>query len=412
MAWVIKLSLLLAVLVRTILTDHVIRTEGGDYVFYIPDDPDYCLFYRTSAEENLLLWNMSNPSPENTLTAEFRGRLTLRKDKYDILFIQINNVIQSDSGQYRMECWRNDRVINQDTRDLLVCSHYNGMKDLYVDQGQTVELQCDKSRDDDTMTAQWYERGEQLPESSVHLNVTMRNRMSYQCALMEEQLCVSHQSFYLYIKRQYVVVSEGEEAVLSCFNQDDPNGTKTWWEYNYNTLKWDPSSLSSTEKQMYVTDGRTTGNYSLVFTSLMLNHTDVYRCWSDINTPFIKEVYNLLVFLKSDLLTEFFSEGEQVVLRCNSNITEYNRVVWFRHTAEGEHVFLDTDYNLLYMDQVLYERINASHPGSFLVFSNLTLKDTGEYWCGLFYRDECVSATKTHLLEWDHSVMNSTFHKV
>ncbi|KAL1005315.1 hypothetical protein UPYG_G00057540, partial [Umbra pygmaea] len=266
------------------------------------------------------------------------------------------------------------------------------------------------------MTVQWYEDGKQFSESSVHLNVTvrdwmipLRDSMIYQCALMEEQVCVSYQYFNLYIKRQYVVVSEGEEAVLSCFNQDDPHGTETWWDNRYYTLKWDPSSLSRTEKQIYVTDGRTTGNYSLVFTTLMINHTGWYSCWNDINTPFTINVYYLLVFLKSDLLTEFFSEGEQVVLRCNSDITEYDRVVWFRRTAEGEHVFLDTDYELAHLEY-LYYRINASHPGSFMVLSNLTLKDTGEYWCGIFYNGECVSVTKTLLLQWDPFGINSMFY--
>lgn len=129
------------------------------------------------------------------------------------------------------------------------------------------------------------------------------------------------------------------------------------------------------------------------------------------NDEYIKE-YDFLVCPKAELLTEFFSEGEEVVLSCNSDLTESDRLVWYRRTAQLDDVILDTRVQLANLPQDLVGRMNASHPPSFLVLSNLSLADSGEYWCAVFYEGLHVSVTKTLLLVWDPFGINSTFYRV
>ncbi|KAJ8003300.1 hypothetical protein DPEC_G00167990 [Dallia pectoralis] len=125
------------------------------------------------------------------------------------------------------------------------------------------------------------------------------------------------------------------------------------------------------------------------------------------------KAYELLVCPKSEPLTEFFSEGEEVVLRCNSNITESVRVVWYRKTRHVDDVIMDTRRkNLANYPEDLLGRMNASNPAYYLVLSNLSLADSGEYWCAVLYRGVCVSVTKTVLVEWDPFGINSTFYRV
>lgn len=74
-----------------------------------------------------------------------------------------------------------------------------------------------------------------------------------------------------------------------------------------------------------MTDGRISGNYSLVFPSLMLNHSGNFECseFGHLN----RICFELLLSPKSDPLTELFSEGDEVVLNCNSNLNVSAKVV-------------------------------------------------------------------------------------
>ena len=424
MAWVMKLGILLAVLIRTVLTDQDIKKEGEYHILlninYYGEYGEYCLMFRSSAGESLLLWNTSNPLENSTLAAEFRDRLVLEKP-----LLYVNSLTQSDSGRYRMECWTDGRVSHRDSKDLLVCSGSNEKTILHVHLGETVKLQCEGTRSGANMTVRWFrERDsaprldgrEQLVEKSFCLliNVTMEDLKSYyMCMILEGQLCVSRHLFYTRRKRQYVVLAVGDEAVLPCFNHD-PKGTETvWLTSRFGYIRWVPSHLTSGGKQMYLTDGRTSGNFSLVIPSLMLNHSGWYECSGKPpkKAEYIKE-YDLLVCPKAEPLTEFFSEGEEVVLGCNYNLTESNRVVWYRRTAQVDDAILDTRLRLKNLPQDLDGRMNASHPPSFLVLSNLSLADSGEYWCAVFYEEMCVSVTKTLLLVWDPFGINSTFYRV
>ncbi|KAJ7992134.1 hypothetical protein DPEC_G00275390 [Dallia pectoralis] len=179
-------------------------------------------------------------------------------------------------------------------------------------------------------------------------------------------------------------------------------------------FSWDSSELTKSKYQMYVSDGRTTGNYSLVIPSVMLNHTGRYLCYNKQPTrdKIIKH-YVLLVCPKSEPITEFLFEGEEVVLRCNSDITESDRVVWYRKTGHVGNVIKDKEpYKQTNYPKDLVGRINASNPPYYLVLSNLSLADSGEYWCAVFYERVCVSVTKTVLVEWDPFGINSTFYRV
>uniref|UniRef100_A0A3P8Y5J9 Ig-like domain-containing protein n=1 Tax=Esox lucius TaxID=8010 RepID=A0A3P8Y5J9_ESOLU len=211
----------------------------------------------------------------------------------------------------------------------------------------------------------------------------------------------------------YVGLTVGEEAVLPCFNHGDPNGTETKWKTKQITISWDSNQLTSRWNQMYMSDGRSSGNFSLIFTSLMLNHSGWYDCYEQLQPGKNKLInaYELRVCPKSEPLTEFFLEGEEVVLSCNSNLTD--NVMWYRQTAQVNDVILNTrSIKTANYPKDLDGRINASDPPTFLVLFNLSLADRGEYWCAVFYKGVCVSVTKTVLVEWDPFGINSMFYRV
>ncbi|KAJ7992073.1 hypothetical protein DPEC_G00274780 [Dallia pectoralis] len=177
-------------------------------------------------------------------------------------------------------------------------------------------------------------------------------------------------------------------------------------------ISWDSSELTKSKYQMYVSDGRTTGNYSLVIPSVELNHTGRYQCNNKqpMRDKIIK-AYELLVCPESEPLTEFFSK--RVVLRCNCDITETDRVVWYRNTGHVGNVIKDTGlFKQTKYPEDLVGRLNASNPPYYLVLSNLSLADSGEYWCAVLYEGDCLSVTKIVLVEWDPFGINSTFYRV
>ncbi|KAJ7992186.1 hypothetical protein DPEC_G00275920 [Dallia pectoralis] len=183
----------------------------------------------------------------------------------------------------------------------------------------------------------------------------------------------------------------------------------------YQEISWDPSHHTRGGNQMYVSDGRTSGNYSLVIPSLMLHHTGWFDCNNNSRSreEMLIKGYELLVCPKSEPLTEFFSKGEEVVLRCNSNNIETDRVVWYRNTGHVDHAIMDTGIiNLANYPEDLVGRINASNSPYYLVLSNISLADSGEYWCAVLYEGVCLSVTKTVLVEWDPFGINSTFYRV
>uniref|UniRef100_A0A6Q2Z5N9 Immunoglobulin subtype 2 domain-containing protein n=1 Tax=Esox lucius TaxID=8010 RepID=A0A6Q2Z5N9_ESOLU len=140
------------------------------------------------------------------------------------------------------------------------------------------------------------------------------------------------------------------------------------------------------------------------------NQTGSYNCLVK-DVAFI-EFYHLVVCPSSEPLTEFFTVGGEVALKCNSNLTE--RVVWFRNTGHGANVVLDKyGDNRTSLPEDLAGRIKGTH--STLALSNLTLKDIGEYWCFGVNPDDrfkCLSSTKTILLKRDPFGINSTFYRV
>lgn len=60
----------------------------------------------------------------------------------------------------------------------------------------------------------------------------------------------------------------------------------------------------------------------------MPKHSGYYLCIK-VSPLKIFRIYHLPVCPKSEPLIEFFSEGGEVALRCNSDVKEYDRLVWY-----------------------------------------------------------------------------------
>lgn len=175
----------------------------------------------------------------------------------------------------------------------------------------------------------------------------------------------------------------GEEAVLPCFVAESED--RDWYipYISYITIRYIVTSSknqsegsgnnTNQRQQAYVEDRREMGKNSLVIPSLTLDHSGYYECCTEYG-----KAVKLFVCLESEALTEFFSEGEKVILSSNYDLNEGNQVVWFRHTAQHHGVILASSVYTKLPDD-MEGRVQLSSPYNTLVLSNLYPQDSGEY---------------------------------
>ena len=148
-------------------------------------------------------------------------------------------------------------------------------------------------------------------------------------------------------------------------------------------------------------------NYSLVLSSLQLNHSGYYNCKIYNHV----QMYHLVVCPKPGPPTvELFSEGDNVTFRCRGR-TEGSWHHWFIKSNQTEDRLL-TDYDLA-PDSDLQSRLSRFRDDGLLTLSNVSLEDTGEYWCVVMGPgDQCVSSSRTVLKSREPSGMDFTLYTV
>uniref|UniRef100_A0A8D0A392 Ig-like domain-containing protein n=1 Tax=Sander lucioperca TaxID=283035 RepID=A0A8D0A392_SANLU len=102
---------------------------------------------------------------------------------------------------------------------------------------------------------------------------------------------------------------------------------------------------------------------------------------------------------------ELFSEGEEVTLRCR-DWRKGRGHGWFikSNRTEGRIFSVESDQRM--------SRVSWYDNGS-LVISNISVGDTGEYWCVVFDNDyQCESTERTVLVYMEPFGIYSTFFKV
>ncbi|KAL7400283.1 hypothetical protein ABVT39_009661 [Epinephelus coioides] len=423
MAAVTELCFLLFALINNIHAEELItiKKERDSYTFQLPKEASSCLISRFVGEEKLVLWNTSDLwSHNSTVPEDLKQRLSVVSRKSISSYI-IHNLTHSDSGLYQEECWTDGKVTYERNSSVIVCSIRIEQEMTLLRPEGSVDLQCYGAADnldflwlkrdfkyeeeiwkkvfgDNTTSVMDDDGGRyQVEKNSSDLrvfNFTTALKKEFTCLLMNQQQCVSSERVLYHLKPEFLYHSARETAVLPCtvtdLSDDQP---PLWINVTSNT------ELNNTTNQTVPSVDQ---NYSLVFSSLTLNHTGLYDCKTSLR---VKSYYLLVCPKFGPPAVELFSEGEEVTLPCK-HWEKGEGYYWFikSNQTEGRIVTID-------MSQTM-SRVSIGSDGS-LVISNVSLKDTGEYWCAVREENyQCVSSVKTVLMYRDPFGIHSTFYTV
>ncbi|KAI4791779.1 hypothetical protein KUCAC02_033803 [Chaenocephalus aceratus] len=418
MAAVSELSVLLFALISNIHAEEliVIQKERDSLTFELPEEAGSCLISRSVGEEKLVLWNTSDLWPQNSSVPEdLKQRLVSVADTSSY---KINDLTGSDSGLYLEECWTEGKVTHERNITVTVCGSLDRTWPEYMEDEETKDLPCDEAADhldvqwlkrdyryeqkiwtrvfgDDTASVMDNDRGRyQVVKNTSALrisNISPADLGEYTCLEMKRQQCVRSIALeYELLERIYLSVED--TAVLQCpdsgFNEEKPPRWKTRLYNNHQEQQNQPVGVMDQ-------------NYSLVLTSVMVNHSGRYSC-HNLNTV---NKYQLWVCPKSPPpAVELFSGGEEVTLRCKDWGKGWDHR-WFFTSNRTKGRTLSLDYNQV------RSNVRRDSDGR-LVISDVSLEDTGEYWCAVTDRyPQCLFSTKT-LLHRDPFGLHSTVYAV
>ncbi|XP_032363345.1 uncharacterized protein LOC116676106 [Etheostoma spectabile] len=224
-------------------------------------------------------------------------------------------------------------------------------------------------------------------------NVTATDFRDYRCLVMDQQRCVSGRTVGLTPSYERIYGSVGETAVLPCTVADSTDEQPPRWS---NRISSDPGLLNQTDPSV-------DQNYSLVFSSLMLNHSGRYYC----KVSRREQQYDLVVCPPfGPPAVELFSEGDDVTLRCPGRERGWHR--WFIKSdrTEGRVFTVRPDQSM--------SRVSSEYANGNLVISNVSVGDAGGYWCVVYnpYDDQCMSTERTVVVYMEPFGIYSTFFKV
>ncbi|XP_037631730.1 uncharacterized protein LOC119491648 [Sebastes umbrosus] len=428
MAAVAELSFLLFALINKIHAEEliIIQKERDSYTSELPKEANSsCLISRFVGEEKIVLWNTSDLWSQNsTVPKDLKGRLSVGS----ISNYTIHNLTHSDSGTYQEECWTEGKVTSEKNISIIICSSINEELPIGVGTEESVDLPCPGAADNPDI--QWLKRESRSEQeiwtrvfgdntTSVMDNVKGRYQVvtntsdlrvsdfrtiiytTYTCLVMNQQQCVSSHPVRQ-APRSIIYGSVEETAVLPCNVTDFIDDEPPHWKKLIDFFNADEGQINY---KMSLVEQEVDQNYSLVFSSLMLNHTGRYFC----KTSKRQQMYFLFVCPKfGPPAVELFSEGEEITLRCR-DWGESEGHVWFIKSNQTDGRIFNTGTDLKMMSRVSWDPYKPSS----LVISNVSLEDTGEYWCAGFDRDiQCVSTTKTLLKYREPSGFPSTFYIV
>ncbi|XP_049431762.1 uncharacterized protein LOC125888425 isoform X2 [Epinephelus fuscoguttatus] len=419
MAAVTELCFLLFALINNIHAEELItiKKERDSYTFHLPKEASSCLISRFVGEEKLVLWNSSDLwSHNSTVPEDLKQRLSVVSRENGSYII--HNLTYSDSGLYQEECWTDGKVTYERNSSVIICSSVDRRPFWVVTPGETMDVPCSGAADNldflwlkrdfryeqeiwkkvfgDNTTSVMDDAGGRYQveknSSTLHVfNFTTTLKTQFTCLLMNQQQCVSSEHAELHLLYETIYGTVGETAVLPCTVTDLSDDQPPRWKMYDNVLNTTDQTVPSVDQ-----------NYSLVFSSLTLNHTGLYDCKTSLR---VKSYYLLVCPKFGPPAVELFSEGEEVTLPCK-DLKKGRSPVWFikSNQTEGRIVTVDTSQAM--------SRVSTGSDGS-LVISNVSLKDTGEYWCAV--RDQnsqCVSSVKTVLMYRDPFGIHSTFYTV
>ncbi|XP_039633227.1 uncharacterized protein LOC120543907 [Perca fluviatilis] len=297
MAAVTELSFLLFALINYIHAQEriIIREKGDSYTFNLPENTNSCLISRCVGEEQLVLWNTSDLwSNSSSVPQHLKQRLvsSVKTSSYTIL-----NLTHSDSGRYREECWTEGNVTHDNNFTITVCTSID-MTFIKARLGEPVDVPCEGAADN--LDIQWLKRDFRYEPGTYSrvfgdkttsvmdnvrgryqvvtntsalrvLNVTATDATWYTCLVMNQQQCVSSHIVNLDLpdnrlevnRLETIFHSVGETAVLPCTIADSTDEQPPRWSKLFSDQELHNQTVPSVDQ-----------NYSLVFSSLMLNRSE------------------------------------------------------------------------------------------------------------------------------------------
>ncbi|KAI9521959.1 hypothetical protein NQZ68_041598 [Dissostichus eleginoides] len=419
MAAVSELSVLLFALISNIHAEEliVIQKENDSFTFKLPEEAGSCLISRFVGEEKLVLWNTSDLWPQNSsLPEDLKQRLVSTADTSSY---KINDLTHSDSGLYQEECWTEGNVTHGKNTTITVCSSMNRIRYEYQNVRNTIDLPCPGAADH--LDVQWLKRDNRSEQeiwtrvfgdntasvmdndrgryqvvkktSALRIsNISTTDLNLYNCLVMNQQQCVSSHPEQFLLNTEWMYRSVEDTVVLQCPVTDLSEENPPYWTTTF---------YNGDQVKQNFTGSLGDQNYSLVLTSVTLNHTGVYSC----KTFHTVKTYELFVCPKfPPPAVELFSEGEEVTLRCK-DWEKGQSPLWFfkSNRTKGRTFIVNPKLNQSYV---------RKYPDGSLGISNLSLQDTGEYWCAVADRYQCFFSSKTLLELRDPFGVHSTFYAV
>ncbi|KAI4791629.1 hypothetical protein KUCAC02_033896 [Chaenocephalus aceratus] len=414
MAAASELSVLLLALISHIHAEEliVVREENDSLTFELPEDAGCCLISRCAGEDKLVLWNTSDLWPQNSSVPEdLKQRLvsTANTSTYTI-----QNLTRSDSGPYREECWTGGNVTHEKHITITVCSSTKRIRYAYQNVGNTIDLPCRGAADhldvlwlkrdkrseqgtwtrvfgDDAASAMDSDRGRYrlvAKTSALRIsNISPADLDVFTCLLMDRRQCVGSHPAQFLLNTEWMYRSVGDAVVLQCPDLSDEN-PPSWTTTFYNG-----------NQQQHLTRSSGDQNYSLVLTSVTLNHSGVYSC----KTFRAVKTYELFVCPEPPPpAVELFSEGEEVTLRCNAGGKGLSPLWFFKSNRTEGRTFI--------VNPKLNQSDVHKYPDGRLGISNLSLRDTGEYWCAVADGKQCLFSSKTVLKRREPVGAHSSFY--
>ncbi|KAJ4938988.1 hypothetical protein JOQ06_028451 [Pogonophryne albipinna] len=304
----------------------------------------------------------------------------------------IQNLTRSDSGLYQEECWTEGQVTHEKHITITVCISTHRIRYEYQNVGNTIDLPCRGAADhldvqwlkrdkrseqgtwtrvfgDDTASVMDNDRGRYqvvTKTSALRIsNISTTELNVYTCLLMDQQQCVGSHPAQFLLNTEWMYRSVGDTVVLQCpvtdLSEEEPPS-------------WTTTFYNGDQVQQNFTRSSGDQNYSLVLTSVTLNHS------------------------------ELFSEGEEVTLRCKDWEKGQSPLWFFKSNRTKGRTFI--------VNPKLNQSDVRKYPDGRLGISNLSLQDTGEYWCAVADGEQCLFSSKTVLKHRDPFGVHSTFYAV
>lgn len=361
---------------------------------------DYIVVFRSTAEGDQLLGNFSAKDTSISAPTDLLSRVHISQRQY-LLGLQITHLTHTDTGIYRRECWQNQSLVSQHTEELSVCDVEVESEEITTrEQDAWTELQCNSTSIGlNGTTVRWYHEMyptykitlfldtsvslEPLVEelqgvvrvkdrgALLQLNSSIAKTNHFYCLVMKDANCLSFK--YMYppdaSESSDIFASQGDRVVLKCPSE----GYNQQWETPLGLING-----SMKNNQIDMTFDKKSGDFSLVIPTVSEEHSGDYLCSSST----IEVQYTLVVCPKKEFQEEIVFIGQDVLLRCDVDERDSQRVLWHHLDPSDEYTLIqDSKDDSVTLPQDLRGRVSLAENGSLLQISHLGMRDLGLYRC-------------------------------